>query len=107
MIERYIKRSRGRVTEGASCCTVCGKWISWPFDHEPQRGRCTCAELEQAVATIQEFVARGAAAQGAVDALTLKPALRMCNVCGHQAAKGAGKEGNLCPLLACPGDLRG
>lgn len=73
-----------------------------------KRGRCTRAPLTapEVLDACKDFVRRGGLAQEAVDALTLKPALRTCNVCGHQATKGAGKEGNLCPLLACPGDLR-
>jgi hypothetical protein len=103
VIERYTKR-----TPGAACCTTCGKWITWPFDEEPKRGRCACEPLTKGeiVDACRDFVARGGMAQAAVDALTLKPALRTCNVCGHQTEKGAGKGGNLCPLLACPGDLR-
>ncbi len=31
---------------------------------------------------------------------------RTCNVCAHRADKGAGPEGNLCPLLGCPGELQ-
>jgi hypothetical protein len=55
---------------------------------------------------LEAFAARGLAAQRAVDDLTLKPALRVCNVCGHRTAKGAGAKGDCCPLLACAGHLR-
>lgn len=57
-------------------------------------------------ATLGEFLARGQRAQRAVDDLVLTPALRTCSYCGYQTDKGAGAEGNLCPLLSCPGDLR-
>lgn len=51
---------------------------------------------------------RGAALVGAEvrRELLLTPSMRICSVCGFQTDKGAGPEGNLCPLLSCPGDLR-
>ena len=31
---------------------------------------------------------------------------RVCNVCAFRADRGAGRDGNLCPILGCPGELQ-
>lgn len=89
MIERYIKRSKRRalvIIRNDSPAPVVGTGAVF--------GRISEQADGQRIHIVESV------------SLELTPALRTCNVCGHQAAKGAGTEGDLCPLLACPGQLQ-
>jgi len=81
-------------------------------DHEPgcHCGVCIAtrqlAGFEALMAEEKRGLPEREVAQRALQLLELRPPMRTCNVCGHQTDRGAGKDGNLCPLLACPGDLQ-